>query len=263
MSKNERRTVGEVADLLGISVRTLHHWESRGLVSPEERSWSNYRLYSNDDVARLQRALVYRATGMALDDIARLLDSNDDASSHLRRQRGLLMAKQKELRHMVEAIDTLLEEHVADKKPSVEDVAKILGDADFPAYQAEAEQRYGQTEDWAISAKNTAGMTANDWESVSERTAAMEAKLVEAMDAGVEPGSAEANELAELHREVLSIYFPVSHSKHVLIAAGYAADARFRQYYEDRGEGMTDWLIAVIGANARAHGVDPDDASWE
>lgn len=96
--------------------------------------------------------------------------------------------------------------------------AKILGDADFPAYQAEAEQRYGQTEDWAISAKNTAGMTANDWESVSERTAAMESKLVEAMDAGVEPGS---------------------------------------------GEGLTDWLIAVIGANARAHGVDPDDASWE
>ena len=55
------------------------------------------------------------------------------------------MAKQKELlRHMVEAIDTLLEEHVADKKPSVEDVAKILGDADFPAYQAKLNSSTGR-----------------------------------------------------------------------------------------------------------------------
>ena len=48
------RSVGEVAGLLGISVRTLHHWEERGLVVSSVRSASNYRLYSEDDIVRIE-----------------------------------------------------------------------------------------------------------------------------------------------------------------------------------------------------------------
>lgn len=50
-------TVGEVAETLKITVRTLHHWESQGLVTPTERSWSNYRLYTPEDVERIQSTL--------------------------------------------------------------------------------------------------------------------------------------------------------------------------------------------------------------
>ena len=46
-------TVGQVAGLVGVSVRTLHHWDEIGLVVPSARSWAGYRLYGLDDVARI------------------------------------------------------------------------------------------------------------------------------------------------------------------------------------------------------------------
>jgi DNA-binding transcriptional MerR regulator len=53
-------TVGVVAELAGVSVRTLHHYDEIGLLEPNERSAAGYRLYSTDDLRRLQRILFYR-----------------------------------------------------------------------------------------------------------------------------------------------------------------------------------------------------------
>lgn len=257
------RTVGQTANLLGLSVRTLHHWEERGLVRPQGRSGANYRLYSDADIARLQQVMIYRATGMRLESIAALLDANEDAVAHLRRQRDLLSEKETELRQMVRAVNQLLEDAMGKKELSVEEVAEILGDASFPSHQVEAEQRWGDTDDWAISAQRTAQMTRGDWELTKEETSQVESALVEAMNRGIRPGSEEANELAEAHRALLSKFFPVSHSKHVLIACGYVDDPRFREYYESRGEGLAEWLKGIIDANAHANGVDPEAAVWE
>ena len=80
-------TVGEVAERFSLTVRTLRHWEAQGLLAPTARSWSNYRLYSAEDCARVQRIVIYRATGMKLIDIKSLLDSGDTAVEHLKRQR--------------------------------------------------------------------------------------------------------------------------------------------------------------------------------
>ena len=81
-------TVGQVAGLVGVSVRTLHHWDEIGLVVPSARSWAGYRLYGPDDVARIHRVLVYRETGMTLAEVARVLDDpGADAEAHLVRQR--------------------------------------------------------------------------------------------------------------------------------------------------------------------------------
>lgn len=62
-------TVGEVAALTGVTVRTLHHYDAIGLVSPAARSAAGYRLYTPDDVARLQEVVAYRRLGFGLEDI--------------------------------------------------------------------------------------------------------------------------------------------------------------------------------------------------
>lgn len=252
------RPIGEVAQLLGVSVRTLHYWEERGLITPAQRTWSDYRLYSDDDIARLQQVMVYRATGMSLDGIARVLDSGD-RSQHLRRQKALLMGKLTELQIMIEAIDTLLEEPTM----NVDDIAQILGDANFPAHHSEAEEKYGDTEEWAISQASAKKRTPQDWEKLRADTDALEARLADAMTRGVEPGSAEANTLAEEHRSWISQHFPTDHAKQVLIARGYVADDRFRAHYDNRAPGLAQWLKNIIDANATAHQVNPDEAEWE
>lgn len=265
MTNHERqlRTVGEAAELLGLSVRTLHHWEERKLVKPTGRNWSNYRLYSEADIARLQQVTIYRATGMSLDAIAAVLDGEGDAVSHLQRQRDLLIEKETALHQMVQAVEELLEDAMNTKSLTVEDIAEILEDASFPSHQEEAEEKWGDTADWKSSSQRVAHMTRSDWEQVKSETALLEDDLANAFNRGVQPGSPEANELAEGHRAWLSRFFPVTHAKQVLISRGYVQDPRFSEYYESRAKGLAAWLTAIIAANALAHGVDPESASWE
>ena len=262
MSEETLRTVGEVAHLLGISVRTLHYWEERGLISPASRSWSDYRLYSEADVAFLEQILIYRATGMSLERICAVMDAGEDKVTHLRRQRALLMEKQNELNHMVQALDRLLEDAMSTNELTVEHIAQILGESKFPEYQQEAGERWGDTEDWATSQREAAKLTSADWENLKERTSQIESRVVEAMREGLDPESEQARALAEEHRELISTFFPVTHSKHVLLARGYVNDPRFKAYYEERAEGLATWLKSSIDANAMANGVEPAKAQW-
>lgn len=66
-------TVGEVARLAHISVRTLHHYDGIGLLTPSGRSPAGYRLYSEADLHRLRRVLFYRELEFGLDEIAETL----------------------------------------------------------------------------------------------------------------------------------------------------------------------------------------------
>jgi len=65
--------VGQLAQHAGLTVRTLHHYDSIGLLSPSARSDTGYRLYNRDDVARLHQIQALRSFGMALADIGTLL----------------------------------------------------------------------------------------------------------------------------------------------------------------------------------------------
>jgi DNA-binding transcriptional MerR regulator len=67
--------VGELAALANLTVRTLHHYDSIGLLRPSARSDAGYRLYDRDDVARLHRIQALRAFGLSLSDIGLTLDS--------------------------------------------------------------------------------------------------------------------------------------------------------------------------------------------
>ncbi|GAB3817059.1 MerR family transcriptional regulator [Tessaracoccus terricola] len=78
--------VGEVARRTGLSVRTLHHWDERGLLVPSGRSSGDYRLYSAGDVERLLRIQHLKSLGLSLDEVAAALDSADfDAAEALER----------------------------------------------------------------------------------------------------------------------------------------------------------------------------------
>ncbi len=70
-------TVGEVARHAGLSVRTLHHWDERGLLVPSGRSTSDYRLYSPDDLRRLLQIQHLKSLGLSLDEVGAALDADD------------------------------------------------------------------------------------------------------------------------------------------------------------------------------------------
>src|SRR6478609_6838737 len=90
-------TVGQVAEQFDITVRTLHHYDEIGLLSPTERSWAGYRLYTAEDLTRLQHVVVYRRLGFALEEISLLLDHPESVEQHLRRQRAAVTNRLEEL----------------------------------------------------------------------------------------------------------------------------------------------------------------------
>lgn len=243
-------------------MRTLHHWEAQGLLAPAERSWSNYRLYSVEDCARVQRIIIYRATGMKLTDIKALLDSGESGVSHLKRQRESLIAQRRETDKMIEALDILLEDAMNDNVLTVEEIGEILDDADFAAHQARAEECYGETDDWKEWHRRTASWRKDEWQANVERIQQIESDMIEAIRGGVATDSNRAAELVDAHREALSEYFPVSPAKHYLISRAYLRDEGFRSHYDSQQEGFARWLATAIEHVARARGVDTDNPQW-
>lgn len=256
-------TVGEVAQRFALTVRTLHHWEAQGLLAPVERSWSNYRLYSPEDCARVQRIVIYRATGMGLMDIKALLESGESGASHLRRQRESLVAQRQQTDKMIEAIDLLLEDAMNGNALTVEEIGEILGDADFVAHQARAEERYGGTDDWKEWHRRTASWREGEWQANVERIQQIESDMIDAIRDGVATDSDRAAELVGAHREALSEYFPVSPAKHYLISRAYLCDEGFRSHYDSQQEGFAQWLATAIEHVARNSGVDTDNPEWK
>ncbi|HEV8632079.1 MAG TPA: MerR family transcriptional regulator [Thermoanaerobaculia bacterium] len=66
--------VGELAKRTGLTVRALHHYDALGILSPRRRSAAGYRLYGEDDVARLLQALLLRRLGLSLPEVRACLD---------------------------------------------------------------------------------------------------------------------------------------------------------------------------------------------
>src|SRR3954464_14450345 len=107
-----RMNVGEVATLARVTVRTLHHYDRIGLLSPSERTAAGYRRYTPSDLDRLHRVLVYRELGFPLEEIATLLDDPAaDPVAHLRRQLALLRDRLDRMHTMVAAVEKEMEAH--------------------------------------------------------------------------------------------------------------------------------------------------------
>lgn len=256
-------TVGALASLVGVSVRTLHHWDAIGLVRPSERSWAGYRMYSQADVMRVQQVLVYRETGMPLARIKEAVDDpRADSWAHLARQRELLQERISRLVRMVRAVDTMMERETMGMPLNAQERAEIWGPDWDPSYAEEAEQRWGETGDWAEAARRQARMSKADWVEAHDQIEALEAELAQAFSRGVAPGSPEANALAERHRADLNRWFDVTVAKQVIIARGYVCDERFARHYDRRAQGLAAWLKEIIDAGATAQGVEPASAQW-
>jgi MerR family transcriptional regulator, thiopeptide resistance regulator len=247
-------TVGQVADLFDVTVRTLHHYDEIGLLVPSERSRAGYRLYTDEDLTRLQQIVVYRRLEMPLEEIATLLDSDEDAVAHLRRQREAVMTRLDELTDIVVAIDRALEREMSNEPATTEELKELFGDGFKDEYQQEAQDRWGDTDAWKQSAARTKRYTKADWAEVKAEMEAVGAAFVAAKRSG-EPATSEAAmdaaEAARLH--IHNRFYDCSHDFHRNLGDMYVADPRFTKTYEDQEPGLAQYVRDAIHANADRH----------
>ena len=245
-------SVGELAQLAGVSIRTLHHYDHIGLLTPTRRTASGYRQYSPADVARLHRILVYRELGFDLAGIAAILDDPAaDGRTHLQRQQVLLEAQLGRLRRMLAGVEAMMGASQDGYNLSPDELQEVFGGFDPAVHEAEAEQRWGDTEAYRQSRRRAARYDKRQWLEIRNEAERIEAELADAMRQGLVPDSPAAMALAEAHRQHIQRWFyDCSHAMHRGLGELYVADPRFAAHYEERSAGLSTWLRDAIVANA-------------
>lgn len=246
--------IGEVSNMFHTSERMLRHWEVLGLLTPA-RNTNGYRIYRSEDLNRLRRLLIYKELGIPATRITQLLDASaPEVVTELKKGRDDLGNKIRRLLHVINEINRLID--MAEKGTPMASVD------DTDTYQEEARQRWGNTKQWMEYAEHQASTGKKDKERDEQHMHNVELQLAEAKRRGVNPGSTEANALAEEHRHSLT-YYEVSPSMHVCLGRMYVTDQRFRKYYDAIEAGLAQWLHAVIDANAANLGIDLDHVQWQ
>lgn len=245
-------TVHQLAALSGVSARTLRYYDEIGLLSPRRMPENAYRIYGPDLVDRLQQILFYRELGLPLEQIAKVLEAKAyDRLDALERQLASLTERRKR-------IDTLLN-NVQRTIRTVKGEIVMTDSEKFEGFKksllAENEQRYGQEirgkyGDEAVdaSAAKVAGMSAEQWQTQEQLSQEIAALLKQGVAAG-DPACAQAQEACDKHRQWLETFWKTgtySKAAHRSMGEMYAADPRFRAYYEAIAPGCTEFLREAL-----------------
>lgn len=259
MKTDTAMTVGKVARAAGLTVRTLHHYDEIGLVVPGARSDAGYRLYGRPEVERLQEVLFFRELGSGLEAIKEIVSRPGyDRSSALLRQRELLEAKAERLLEMIEVVDVVIESERQGMELNNEELLEVFDGFDPAEHEAEARERWGDTDAYQESARRTASYSKQDWEKLGREADEINTAFLVLMDAGVAADSPEAMTLAERHRAHISKWFyECTAEVHAGLGAMYVADPRFTENIDKAGPGLAQYLSDAIAANSRH---DPAEA---
>jgi DNA-binding transcriptional MerR regulator len=245
-------SIGQVAALAGVTVRTLHHYDEIGLLTPGDRSPAGYRRYGEDDLQRLQEVMFYRELGFSLDEITDLvLDPHADTAAHLRRQHELLVERLTRVRRMVEAVEKAMEAHTMGISLTPEERFEVFGDFDPAVHADEARERWGETDAFKQSARRTAAYNKDDWIAIKVEADAVTGAYADAMTSGAAPESSVAMDAAERHRQHIGRWFyECSFDMHRGLGDMYVADPRFTAAYDDVAPGLAVFVRDAIVANS-------------
>ncbi|RAI83707.1 DNA-binding transcriptional MerR regulator [Paenibacillus pabuli] len=135
--------VKEVAELVGISVRTLHHYDEIGLLTPDEVTSAGYRLYSDANLEMLQQILFFKELDFSLKDIKEIINNPSfDREEALNMHRHILLEKRQRLDLMIATIDKSVQHVRGEIKMTAKEQFEGFNFSQHP-YEQEARERWG------------------------------------------------------------------------------------------------------------------------
>ena len=236
-------TVKEVSDLTGVTIRTLHWYDEIGLLKPESKTESNYRLYSDNSLNTLQQILFFKELGFELDSIKNILESeNYNEQETLNKQKELLILKQKKLEKIINLITSKLE---GECKMSFNEFNDTEYEKVIHEYKDEAQNRWGHTDAYKESMEKSKKYSKDDWAKIHAESDAIYLELAENMDKDVNDSSTQA--LIKKLQDHYTKYFYTC-TNEILLGLGemYIADERFKKNIDKYKDGLTEYLSAAI-----------------
>lgn len=220
------KTVRETARLSGVSVRTLHYYDSIGLLRPAGTTEAGYRLYGEEELKKLQQILFFRELGFPLADIRRILsDPGFDSRKALLEHRSLLTMERDRLDGLLRLVDKILK---GEQSMSFQEFDSTAIEAARRKYAEEAKERWGNTEAWRESEKKTASYGPKDWTEIQ-------------------------SQMEEIFRAFAAEMKKPPEDPAVQALAGlgglYVSDERFRKNIDRYGEGLAEFISRAIRAS--------------
>jgi DNA-binding transcriptional MerR regulator len=184
--------VHEFAELAGVTVRALHHYDRLGLLKPR-RTESGYRLYDARDLARLEQIVVLKFLGLPLKEIRELLTRESNLLDSLRRQQTVLAEKRGQLDAAIGAIRKAEKSLSMKREPDWTLFTKIIKEIEMQNDTDWSKQYYSEEAKAAVEERK-ALWSPELQERVSRDWAALFAEVEAAL--GEDPASPKAQELA-------------------------------------------------------------------
>ncbi|MET0303060.1 MAG: MerR family transcriptional regulator [Microbacteriaceae bacterium] len=190
-------TVQELAERAGISGRTLRHYHRIGLLDPDRIGANGYRYYGSRAVARLQRILLLRGTGMPLTRIAEVLEATRSEAAEtaaLRDHLAALAHERDTLDRRIRAVESTLEMRREGRRPQMD----VMLDGFNDRYEDEVVRRWGRE---AFDASNRwwHAKSADEQRGWQARAEALLRRWGELSEAGHAASSTAAQEHAAVH----------------------------------------------------------------
>ncbi|OXS73809.1 MerR family transcriptional regulator [Lysinibacillus sp. KCTC 33748] len=244
-------TIQELAQLSGVSTRTLRYYDEIGLLKPARTNEVGYRFYGQFEVDMLQQILFYRALDMKLATIKEIIQSPGfEHTEALKIHRTALLKRKEQLDKILQTVEKTIQ--------SIEEEQPMTNEEKFNGFKEklieENEKQYGQEVrakygDKTVDASNAKlmNMTEEQYEAMQQLEQQLFARLKEAMAIG-DTNNDVAMEVAELHKRWLSFsWSQYSKEAHAGIAQMYVADERFSAYYDERvAKGAAQFLHDAI-----------------
>ncbi len=246
-------TVKLLADLAGITPRTLRWYDKMGLLKPARVTEAGYRIYGPREVDRLQDILFYRELGLELSAIRRILDDPSfNRQSALQSHLAELESRKNHLEDLILTVRKTIDDIEGGTKMSdrekFETFKRRVVAANEEQYGREIRKKYG---DEAVdrSNANILALTEAEYQQWKDLGEEIITTLTHAVENGENPTGAEGQRIAALHRRWLSYsweaYTPQAHAG---LGQLYTADERFTAYYDKAIPGCAAFLRDAISA---------------
>jgi len=239
--------VKEVADLVGISVRTLHHYDEIGLLIPEETTEAGYRNYSDDNLETLQQILFFKELGFPLKKIKEIISSPSfDREEALSMHRNMLLEKRVRLDRMIETVEKTMKHMKGEIQMSNKE--KFEGfDFSHNPYEQEARERWG---DQAVDKANNkiGSMSKSEKKDFEETFNGIYRKLAAIRHTA--PESNEAQEGIKEWYEFLNTMGDYSLEAFKGLGQMYVDDERFTKNIDQFGEGLAQFMCDAMAVFA-------------
>ncbi|WP_028775936.1 MerR family transcriptional regulator [Shimazuella kribbensis] len=243
-------TVQKLAQLAGVSGRTLRFYDEIGLLKPARTNSSGYRIYGQAEVDQLQQILFYRELGFPLDKIQDIIHSPlFDTTKALKEHHLLLLDKKSRLDVLIRNVEKSIASQegrldMSDKE-KFEGFKQKLMDDNEAKYGKEVREKYG---DEVVNQSNqkVKNMSQADYEEVTRLEKEVISTLLEAYKIG-DSSSTIAQHSVDLHKMWLSYYWhEYSKEAHMGLAQMYVEDERFKAYYDKHQLGLAEFLRDAV-----------------